>query len=342
MPIRPSAAAEIRQLVDALGATENVKREAAIARLAVLGPRAVDHLLRVYPTTAALETRLGILRALESSADARVGALAAATLSDPSPPLVSAAISVLRSLLGSADSKTARDALDALVAVVVDRSRQTDCRLAAFDALRELPSSTLDPIRRTLSADPDAELRQRVGHAPAVVAENPDASVWTTAVEGRLPSSPELLKTALGREASAAKLIHLQRLVDQVRAQESREGDAGRREAWRVVRGALHQVLASRGSRLALYDLRDSLLETERLPVAFLAALEEIGDATCLEPLAAAYDASAAGADPWWRDHLATAFRAIVHREGLTRRHAAVKRLTTRWPAATADLMART
>ena len=237
MPIRPSAAAEIRQLVDALGATENVKREAAIARLAVLGPRAVDHLLRVYPTTAALETRLGILRALESSADARVGALAAATLSDPSPPLVSAAISVLRSLLGSADSKTARDALDALVAVVVDRSRQTDCRLAAFDALRELPSSTLDPIRRTLSADPDAELRQRVGHAPAVVAENPDASVWTTAVEGRLPSSPELLKTALGREASGAKLIHLQRLVDQVRAQESREGDAGRREAWRVVRG---------------------------------------------------------------------------------------------------------
>ena len=76
--------------------------------------------------------------------------------------------------------------------------------------------------------------------------------------------------------------------------------------------------------------------------MAFLAALEEVGDATCLEPLAAAYDASAAGADPWWRDHLATAFRAIVHREGLTRRHAAVKRLTTRWPVATADLMART
>ena len=61
----------------------------------------------------------------------------------------------------------------------------------------------------------------------------------------------------------------------------------------------------SRGSRLALYDLRDSLLETERLPVAFLAALEEVGDASCLEPLAAAYDASPRGSDPWWRDHLA-------------------------------------
>jgi hypothetical protein len=342
MPIRPSAAAEIRQLVDALGATEDVRREAAIARLAVLGPRAVDHLLRVYPTTPLPQTKVGILRALESSGDARVAALAAATLSDASPALVSAAIGVLRGLLGSAESKTARDALDALVAVVVDRSRPTECRLAAFDALRDLPPSTLEPIRQTLTDDPDSVLRQHIGHAPAVISESSDTAVWQNAVEGRLPSSPALLKAALVRDASAAKLIQLQRLVDLVRAQESREADAGRREAWRMVRGALHQALASRGSRLALYDLRDSLLDTERLPVAFRAALEDVGDATCLEALAAAYDASAGGTDPWWRDHLAAAFRAIVHREGLTRRHAAVKRLTTRWPVAAADLMART
>ena len=99
--------------------------------------------------------------------------------------------------------------------------------------------------------------------------------------------------------------------------------------------------LGTRGSRLALYDLRDSLLEPERLPVAFLAALEEIGDVTCLEPLAAAYDASSRSGDAWWREHLAAAFRAIVRREGLTRRHAAVKRALARWPDATADLMGR-
>ena len=111
------------------------------------------------------------------------------------------------------------------------------------------------------------------------------------------------------------------------------------REEWCAVRAALHQALAGRNSRLALYDLRDSLLAAERLPVAFLAAMEEIGDATCLDTLAAAYDQSSRSGDPWWRQHLAAAFRAIVQREGLTRRHAALKRVLTRWPDATADLM---
>jgi hypothetical protein len=149
------------------------------------------------------------------------------------------------------------------------------------------------------------------------------------------------LKQALTQTAASARLTDLQRLVDRVREQERRETDTVRRAEWRTVRAALHQALAARGSRLALYDLRDSLLESDRLPVAFLAALEEVGDATCLEPLAAAYDASTHGGDPWWRDHVASAFRAIVQREGLTRRHAVVKRTMTRWPDAAADLMAR-
>ena len=127
--------------------------------------------------------------------------------------------------------------------------------------------------------------------------------------------------------------------MDHLRAREQRETDAARREEWRAVRGAVHQALAARNSRLALYDLRDSLLEPDRLPVAFLAALEEIGDATCLETLAAAYDASSRSGDAWWREHVAAAFRAIVHREGLTRRHAAVKRAMARWPDAAGDLM---
>jgi hypothetical protein len=103
----------------------------------------------------------------------------------------------------------------------------------------------------------------------------------------------------------------------------------------------VHQALAARNSRLALYDLRDSLLEPDRLPVAFLAALEEIGDETCLETLAAAYEASSRSGDAWWREHVAAAFRAIMQREGLTRRHAAVKRAMARWPDAAADLIGR-
>jgi hypothetical protein len=145
----------------------------------------------------------------------------------------------------------------------------------------------------------------------------------------------------LASSRPTARLTELQHLVDHIRAQEHRETDALVREEWRALRGAAHQALAARNSRLALYDLRDSLLGADRLPVAFLAALEEIGDASCLEPLAAAYDASSRSSDAWWREHVALAFRAIIHREGLTRRHAAVKRTMSRWPDAAADLMAR-
>jgi hypothetical protein len=93
-------------------------------------------------------------------------------------------------------------------------------------------------------------------------------------------------------------------------------------------------ALAQRGSRLALYDLRESL-ETAKgpLPVEFLAALTLIGDATCLEAIAAAH-ARAKAKDAWWREHLARAFRDIVGRERLTKRHAALRRIEKRWPGA--------
>src|SRR6185437_1208552 len=138
-------------------------------------------------------------------------------------------------------------------------------------------------------------------------------------VAGQLPPTPQALKALLAAHRPTARLTELQHLVDHVRTREQNERDSGRREEWRVVRGAAHQALAARNSRLALYDLRDSLLEGDRLPIAFLAALEEIGDATCLETLAAAYDASSRSGDPWWREHVANAFRAIMQREGLTR-----------------------
>ena len=46
----------------------------------------------------------------------------------------------------------------------------------------------------------------------------------------------------------------------------------------------------------------------------------------------AAGHAKAAGPEEWWRQQLASAFRTILTREGLTRRSAAVKKILTRWP----------
>jgi hypothetical protein len=341
MPIRPSSSAEIRQLIDALGGTDDVRREAAVARLAVIGPRAVEHLLQHYAKAGTTRTRAGMLRALEASGDARAVPLARASLADPSSSaeIVSAAIGVLRAFLGAVQPSVAREALDALVTVALDHGRPADVRTAALDAMRDLPASVLRPMRETLASDPDLMVRERLTPVP----EQPGlpALVWRDAVDARLPSSPSELKRAVAVVGKGARLIELQHVVDAIRLQEARETDADRRAEWRAVRGAVHQALAARGSTLALYDLRDSLLEPGRLPVAFLAAIEEIGDATCLEPLAAAYDASSRSGDAWWREHVAAAFRAIVRRDGLTRRHAAVKRALARWPEATADLMAR-
>jgi hypothetical protein len=336
MPIRPSSSAEIRQLIAALGAEDDVAREAAIARLAVLGERAVEHLLTEFPAATG-RTRAGMLRAFEAAADPRTFPVASAALQDASAAMQIAAIGTVRSFLSSTHSGIARDALDALIATALDPRRVSIVRIAAYEALRDLPADVRDPIRDMLAADPDADVRAHI----AARQPGNEETAWRDAVAGRLPATPGALKPALAAVRSTAKLTDLQRLVDHVRAQEQRETDRSRREEWRALRGAVHQALAARNSRLALYDLRDSLLETERLPVAFLAALEEIGDATCLEPLAAAYDASSRSSDTWWREHVAAAFRAIVQREGLTRRHAALKRTMSRWPDAAADLLAR-
>jgi hypothetical protein len=79
--------------------------------------------------------------------------------------------------------------------------------------------------------------------------------------------------------------------------------------------------------------LRESVERASgRLPVSFLAALHLVGDSSCLEPLAAAWNRSPE--DEWWRHQLASAFRAITRREKITRRHAILKRLAARWPNA--------
>jgi hypothetical protein len=79
----------------------------------------------------------------------------------------------------------------------------------------------------------------------------------------------------------------------------------------------LHQALAFRGSRVAVYDLRETLAEAkEPLPASFLAALHVVGDKSCLKPVAAAHHRTA---DEHWRAQLAAAYRAIAKRERVRR-----------------------
>jgi hypothetical protein len=159
-------------------------------------------------------------------------------------------------------------------------------------------------------------------------------AVWQDAIDGRLPDAPGVLREALGPRADSAPLNTLRALVDAVRSRE-RE-DATHAATWLALRGALHQALALRGSRVALYDLRETIDACPpALPSSFITALHAIGDASCLEPIAAAWGAAAANTTPAgerWRQQLASAFAAIVARERISKRHASLKRVAAKWP----------
>ena len=92
-----------------------------------------------------------------------------------------------------------------------------------------------------------------------------------------------------------------------------------------------------RGSRLAVYDLRESVEALgSQTPVGMLSALQQVGDASVLDAVA---DAWAGSSNAWFRGQLVTIFRAIVAREKMTKRHAAMKKLAARQPDAFAALV---
>ena len=119
-----------------------------------------------------------------------------------------------------------------------------------------------------------------------------------------LPDSPGVLRLAITEVGVHVPLPVLQQLVERVRFREGAESGPARAE-WTALRASAHAALAQRGSRLALYDLKESF-ESSRdpLPVEFLGAVAAVGDASCLEPLAAAYNRAADNGrrvDDWWR-----------------------------------------
>ena len=215
--------------------------------------------------------------------------------------------------------------------MLLDRARPEVVRLAALRALRDLDAATIAPLLASLANDPSVAVRTEAGLSSGAAPrapEDPTAEI-ARAAAGTLPDDPTALRHAVRLAGATAPVATLQKVIDRVREREGSETPATR-DQWRLTRAAAHLALAHRGSRIALYDLRESLEGSKGpLPVEFLAALSLIGDASCVEAIAAAH---ARAKDPWWRGHLARAFRDIVAREQLTKRHAALRRVEKRWP----------
>ena len=337
MVIRASSGKQVDALIADLASPQALTRDGAVARLTVIGKRAVSRLMTVATSTVAgTHARVAALHALEGIGDVRAIESAMAALDDADAAVAVAAVSVLQTFLATARGM---DALDRLSAAAVDRSRARALRLAAIRALRDVGPSTIAPLLNALRADPDQAIALAAGLGPDAAAD--PVYLLKDAAEGALPDAPVALRLALTEAADHVPLAVLQQLVEKVRFREGAETGPARAE-WMALRAAAHGALAHRGSRVALYDLKESLESArEPLPVEFLGATAAIGDASCLEPLAAAYThAMEAGlrVDDWWRQTLTDVFRTIVAREHVTKRTTAGKRVTTKWREASAAL----
>ena len=212
---------------------------------------------------------------------------------------VIAALGVLRSWVAQ---ETGTRLLEAITTIAVDSNRDARVRVAAIDALSELPDELVRPIREQ---GPPPE-------AGGPSSDNPVAALgWVEAHGGK------------------ATLATLHDAIKTFRDSETRAETSRGREEWMKARAVAHRVLAERGSRLALYDARETFSTAQApLPPGFLEAIRSIGDASCLEPLARAWSASG---DARWRDQLADAARQIVRRAKLGGRNAVIKGIRANW-----------
>jgi hypothetical protein len=343
--IRKSAAAEIEQLIGDLCAGDQVARETAAARLAVIGPRAVPHLVAAVGLTESPAARAAILKILEGSPDRRSVDLAVEQLHDQHADAKVRAAGI--ALLGAhLDQREGPRALDELSAFALDAEQPDALRLHALDVVGRVHPDVVAPLRKLLAVDLSPAVRAwasgTAGDArPAI---DPRQAVESAAAGD--PFDPALLRELVPAGSAEAPLPTLHRLVEVARAREESAPAPADRLEWVAVRGSVHLALARRSSRVAVYDLREALAGgPAALPAEFVEAAALVGDSSCLEPIAerlARTPSTVDRADQQWRDGLIRAGRAIVERERLTRRHAAMRRIARLSPEVAAALLART
>jgi hypothetical protein len=289
------------RLIADLQSSESIRRDAAVARLRILGNRALPRLIDLVASHESAVVRALALDAIEGIDDVRVIDVAYDALRDGDIEVVIAALGVLRRWVAE---ETGTGLLDAITAITVDRNRDARVRVAALAALSELPEHLVRPIR---------------DQAPPPESAGPSLD------------DPVQVREWIQAYGAGATLNTLHELVTRTREREHAESSSRLRSEWLQARGRAHQALAKRDSVVALYDLRETFEgATSALPQSFLSTATAIGDASCLEPLARAWAAS--GKDLDWKHQLSMTATAIMRREKLTGRSAVVKKLRANFP----------
>jgi hypothetical protein len=300
VPSRNTSASPIERLIADLRSTDAVRRDAAVARLRVLGAKALPRLAAFIASAEPSSARALAVTALDGIDSPRAVEIALACLDASEADIVVAALGALR---GWVSQESGTRVLEAITAVAVDRARDGRVRLAAIDALSDLPDELVQPIR---------------AQAP------PPESAGPTLED---PVAAREWVDAHGAQATLAKVHDA---IKAFREHEILAPSNRHRDEWMQARGAAHRALASRGSRLALYDAVDTVRSaTGELPSGFVEALHALGDASCLEPLARAWSAAPRGSP--WRARLEETARDIVRRSKLGHRSAVLKEIRATW-----------
>ena len=197
-----------------------VVREGAIARLTVIGGRAVERLTALVDAReAAPSGRIAALRALEAIADQRALDASLRAIDDPDAGVAQAAVRVVRVFLRGPRGATV---VDRLTEVALNRTRSEPLRLAAIDVLSALESSTLQPLREALKDDPSEDIRGMAQRTRSLACRGrrlrklPAAGCRTTAT--RRPGGPP---HAIAQAAEALSLPLLHQLVERIREREA-------------------------------------------------------------------------------------------------------------------------
>ena len=334
MPIVPSRSRETQALVARLSSARAAEREAAVARLLVLGPRALPAALAALPGSGS-ELRLCVLDLLEHTGDARARAAVMALCGDrnglvarralallsryPEPKAAATAARVLCG--GPADRRVSAaralcalhgrglvEALEPLLDVILDEAEDEGFRREALASLHAVDPKTAATLR--------AKLARGVGPLA-----RPEAlpALHTALERATDPKTLGALADAIGRLRSPTSIPVLSHALKRLRDLPSRAGGEAQAEAI----SRLHLALAALDSRIALFDLRERLLAGPRLAATtLLEAAEQIGDASLVPALARIH-----AEERTLRTRSATVFAAIVARERLRPRSAALRGL---------------
>jgi len=346
VPIVPSRSGRIQGLLGRLASGGPAERDSAVAGLTLLGARVIEPLRALLPTAngaarlAALEVLERIedhgalaplldlvrdeeepvaqraMEALGGRPDPRAAKVLAGVLAGPAPASRrrSAALALVR-----LQAAGLVEALDALAARLLDEREETGLRLAILEALRAqeppLAPATLRPLLKRLAASADPQLAARA--RPTTDAAVPlERLVDELVAPARSDEAVARTSAALaGRGAPAIPALRqaLERLGPPRRGGEDAPSLRGR--------AAIHEALAALDSRVALYDLRETIATRPRAVMpALLRAAGRVGDGSLVPVLARAVAEEAA-----WLDECAEALAAIVAREKLRKTSAACR-----------------